>query len=325
MNKFAKQLLPFSSLLFIISLWTFLEPDTFLTFQNFKNVLSSSAANGIIAAGMTFVIITAGIDLSVGSMLAMCGIIGSIVMLALSGAGWTQISSGVAMELGGLSMLVGTLTGMAVGALCGFLNGALVTRLKLAPFIVTLGSMSIFRGVSHIINSSRPISISAYSWLDTGSILGVPSSVIIFALVLLVMGYVLKYTPFGRYTYAIGSNPQTAFHAGVNVNKILVWIYTILGALVGLAAMIMTSRASSAQPSAGLSLELDVIAAVIIGGCSPSGGKGTMLGTFIGCLLISFLRNGLTLLGVVAQIQLVAVGLIIIIAVTSDRLAAKKS
>ena len=325
MNKFAKQLLPFSSLLFIISLWTFLEPDTFLTFQNFKNVLSSSAANGIIAAGMTFVIITAGIDLSVGSMLAMCGIIGSIVMLALSGAGWTQISSGAAMELGGFAMLVGTFIGMTVGAFCGFLNGALVTRLKLAPFIVTLGSMSIFRGVSHIINSSRPISVSAYSWLDTGSILGIPSSVVIFALVLLIMGYVLKYTPFGRYTYAIGSNPQTAFHAGVNVNKILVWIYTILGALVGLAAMIMTSRASSAQPSAGLSLELDVIAAVIIGGCSPSGGKGTMLGTLIGCLLISFLRNGLTLLGVVAQIQLVAVGLIIIIAVTSDRLAVKKS
>ena len=162
MNKLAKQLLPFSSLLFIISLWTFLEPDTFLTFQNFKNVLSSSAANGIIAAGMTFVIITAGIDLSVGSMLAMCGILGSIVMLVLSGANWTQISGGAAVELGGFSMLVGTLTGMLVGALCGFLNGALVTRLKLAPFIVTLGSMSIFRGISHIINSSRPISVSAH-------------------------------------------------------------------------------------------------------------------------------------------------------------------
>ena len=323
MNKFAKQLLPFSSLLFIISLWTFLQPDTFLTFQNFKNVLSSSAANGIIAAGMTFVIITAGIDLSVGSMLAMCGMLGSIVMLALSGAGWAQISGGTPVAMGGFAMWIGTLAGMAAGALCGFVNGALVTRLKLAPFIVTLGSMSIFRGISHIINSSRPISVSAYSWLDTGSLLGIPAAVALFALVLLVMGYILKYTPFGRYTYAIGSNSQTAYHAGVNVNKTLVWIYTILGALTGLAAMIMTSRASSAQPSAGLSLELDVIAAVIIGGCSPSGGKGTMLGTLIGCLLISFLRNGLTLMGVVAQIQLVAVGLIII-AVTSDRLAARK-
>ena len=222
-------------------------------------------------------------------------------------------------------MIAGTFVSILAGAFCGFANGMLITRLKLAPFIVTLGTMSIFRGISHIINSSRPISVSAYSWLDTGSILGIPASVVIFAVVLLVMGYVLKYTPFGRYTYAIGSNPQTAYHAGVNVDKMLVWIYTILGALVGLAAMIMTSRASSAQPSAGLSLELDVIAAVIIGGCSPSGGKGTMLGTLIGCLLISFLRNGLTLLGVVAQIQLVAVGLIIIIAVTSDRLAAKKS
>ena len=313
MNKFAKQLLPFSSLFFIISLWAFLEPDTFLTFQNFKNVLSSTAANGIIAAGMTFVIITAGIDLSVGSMLAMCGMLGSIVMLALSGASWSQISGGAAVAMGGWAMFVGTLAGMAAGALCGFLNGALITRLKLAPFIVTLGSMSIF------------LSVSAYSWLDTGSILGIPAAVVIFALVLLATGFVLKYTPFGRYTYAIGSNPQTAYHAGVNVDKMLVWIYTILGALVGLGAMVMTSRASSAQPSAGLSLELDVIAAVIIGGCSPSGGKGTMLGTLIGCLLISFLRNGLTLLGVVAQIQLVAVGLIIIIAVTSDRLAAKKS
>ena len=119
MNKLAKQLLPFSSLLFIISLWTFLEPDTFLTFQNFKNVLSSSAANGIIAAGMTFVIITAGIDLSVGSMLAMCGILGSIVMLVLSGANWTQISGGAAVELGGFSMLIGTLIGMAGGAIVG--------------------------------------------------------------------------------------------------------------------------------------------------------------------------------------------------------------
>jgi ribose/xylose/arabinose/galactoside ABC-type transport system permease subunit len=137
-------------------------------------------------------------------------------------------------------------------------------------------------------------------------------------------GFVLKYTPFGRYTYAIGSNVETAFHAGIDVNKVLVTIYTVAGICVGLAAMITTSRASTSQPTAGLALELDIIAAVIIGGCSPSGGKGTMTGTVIGTLLISFLRNGLTLLDVSTNIQLVVIGGIILLAVTTDQIATKR-
>lgn len=324
MNRFAKQLLPFCSLIFIISLWTFLKPDTFLSTRNFMNVFSRSSINGIMAVGMTYVIITAGIDLSVGSMLAICGMIGSVVMLAMSGAGWAAMSGGNYVELSVAAMVVGTLAAMLLGGLCGFANGMLITRLKLAPFIVTLGAMSIFRGAAYLINSGKPISVSDYSWLDTGTIAGIPSSIVLLGIVVVAMAFVLKYTRFGRYTYAIGSNPETAFHAGVNVNRVIVIIYSIVGGLVGLAAMIATSRASSAQPTAGLALELDIIAAVIIGGCSPSGGRGTMTGTVIGTLLIQFLRNGLNLLGISTNVQLVAVGAIIILAVTADQIATKR-
>ena len=181
--------------------------------------------------------------------------------------------------------------------------------------------MSIFRGVSYVLNDGKPFAISAYTYLDTGKLLGIPVPLLLFAIALAGSGFLLKYTKFGRYAYAIGSNVTTAFHAGINVNRILVGAYTFMGLLTGLAAMIYSSRASSAQPSAGLSLEMDVIAAVIIGGCSPAGGKGTMTGTLIGTLLISFLRNGLTLLNVSTNLQLIVIGFIIIFAVTADRLA----
>ena len=325
MDRFAKQLLPFCSLIFIISLWACLEPDNFLSFQNFSNVLRRSSVNGIMAAGMTFIIITAGIDLSVGSMLAMCGMLGSLGMLLAGGGNWATISGGNFIEMGWLPMLLGTLIGVGFGALCGFLNGLCITGLKLAPFIVTLGSMSVFRGISYLLNDGKPFAVSSYTFLDTGTLLGIPSAVVLLVVVLLVAGFLLRRTAFGRYTYAIGSNVQTAFHAGINVKKMLVLIYTMAGALTGLAAMITTSRASSAQPSAGIGLELDIVAAVIIGGCSPSGGRGTMLGTLIGTLLISFLRNGLTLLDISTNVQLVVIGLIIIFAVTADQLATRRN
>ena len=321
MNRFAKQILPFSSLLFIISLWTFLEPDKFLTAQNFINVLRRSSVNGIIASGMTFIIISAGIDLSVGSMLAMCGMAGSFLMLYLGGGSWAEISSGSYIALSVAVMLAGTLGGIAAGAICGYLNGFLTTKLKLAPVIVTLGTMSIFRGISYIANDGKPFATADYSYLDVGTIGKIPVSVLILALVMLFCGYLLKHTPFGRYTYAIGANEKTAFYSGINVNRIKLLIYMLTGALTGLAAMIGTSRASSAQPSAGISLELDVIAAVIIGGASPSGGRGSMTGTLVGVLLINFLRNGLTLLNISTNVQLVVIGLIIITAVAADQLA----
>lgn len=324
MNRFTKQLLPFCSLIFIISLCTFLEPDNFLSARNLVNVLCRSSINGIMAAGMTYIIITGGIDLSVGSMLAMCGMIGAASMLYFSGGTWADISSGSYIHLKLGAMIAGTLVCVLAGAVCGFANGMLITRLKLAPFIVTLGTMSIFRGISYIMNAGKPFAVSDYSWLDTGRVAGIPSSVILLVIVMVAFWFLLKHTRFGRYTYAIGSNVQTAFHAGINVNKTLVWIYTLTGALVGLASMITVSRASTAQPTAGISLELDIIAACIIGGCAPSGGRGTMMGTVIGTLLISFLRNGLTLLDISTNVQLVVIGLIIIVAVTADQFATRR-
>lgn len=324
MNRFAKQLLPFCSLIFIISLCTFLEPDNFLSTRNLVNVLCRSSINGIMAAGMTYIIITGGIDLSVGSMLAMCGMIGAASMLYFSGGTWTDISSGSYIHLKLGAMIAGTLVCVLAGAVCGFANGMLITKLKLAPFIVTLGTMSIFRGISYIMNAGKPFAVSDYSWLDTGRVAGIPSSVILLVIVMIAFWFLLKHTRFGRYTYAIGSNVQTAFHAGINVNKTLVWIYTLTGALVGLASMITVARASTAQPTAGISLELDIIAACIIGGCAPSGGRGTMMGTVIGTLLISFLRNGLTLLDISTNVQLVVIGLIIIVAVTADQFATRR-
>ena len=324
MNRFAKQLLPFCSLIFIISLCTFLEPDNFLSTRNLVNVLCRSSINGIMAAGMTYIIITGGIDLSVGSMLAMCGMIGAASMLYFSGGTWADISSGSYIHLKLGAMIAGTLVCVLAGAICGFANGMLITKLKLAPFIVTLGTMSIFRGISYIMNAGKPFAVSDYSWLDTGRVAGIPSSVILLVIVMIAFWFLLKHTRFGRYTYAIGSNTQTAFHAGINVNKTIVWIYTLTGALVGLASMITVARASTAQPTAGISLELDIIAACIIGGCAPSGGRGTMMGTVIGTLLISFLRNGLTLLDISTNVQLVVIGLIIIVAVTADQIATRR-
>ena len=324
MNRFTKQLLPFCSLIFIISLCTFLEPDNFLSARNLVNVLCRSSINGIMAAGMTYIIITGGIDLSVGSMLAVCGMIGAASMLYFSGGTWADISSGSYIHLKLGAMIAGTLVCVLAGAVCGFANGMLITKLKLAPFIVTLGTMSIFRGISYIMNAGKPFAVSDYSWLDTGRVAGIPSSVILLVIVMVAFWFLLKHTRFGRYTYAIGSNVQTAFHAGINVNKTLVWIYTLTGALVGLASMITVARASTAQPTAGISLELDIVAACIIGGCAPSGGRGTMMGTVIGTLLISFLRNGLTLLDISTNVQLVVIGLIIIVAVTADQIATRR-
>lgn len=324
MNRFTKQLLPFCSLIFIFSLCTFLDPDHFLKVDNMLNVLCRSSINGIMAAGMTYIIITGGIDLSVGSMLAMCGMIGAASMLYFSGGTWAEISTGSYIHLKLGAMIAGTLVCVLAGAVCGFANGMLITKLKLAPFIVTLGTMSIFRGISYIMNDGKPFAVSDYSWLDTGRVAGIPSSVILLVIVMVAAGFLLKNTRFGRYTYAIGSNTQTAFHAGINVNRTIVWIYTLTGALVGLASMITVARASTAQPTAGISLELDIVAATIIGGCAPSGGRGTMLGTVIGTLLIAFIRNGLTLLGVSTNVQLVVIGLIIIVAVTADQFATRR-
>ncbi len=314
MNKFVRQLLPFGSLMLIICFLAAYEPDTFLTLDNFLNVFRRSSVNGIIALGMTYVIISGGIDLSVGSMLALSGMAGAVTMIAVGGA-----------DPHGAALVIGTVVGILAGLVCGFLNGTLITKLKLPPFIVSLGTMSAFRGISYVMNNGQPYNVPSYKYLGSGVVFGVPVSILIFILFVAVAGFLLRYTRLGRYTYAIGSNREAAFHAGVNVDRNLIYIYSLTGLFVGIAAMIATSRTVSAQPTAGITLELDIIASVVIGGASLSGGRGSITGTIIGTLLISFLRNGCTLLGISTNVQLIVIGAIIIAAVAVDQLARSKA
>lgn len=314
MNKMVRQLLPFATLTLIVCILSVLKPESFLTTENILNVLSRSSVNGVIAMGMTAVIISAGIDLSVGSMMALCGMVGAYVMLAIGGT-----------IPGVFAMLVGSIVGVAIGGVCGFLNGTLITRLKLPPFIVTLGTMSAFRGISYVMNDGKMYDVPSYTYLGSGDVLGVPVCVVLFAIIVAAAFFVLRYTRLGRYTYAVGSNREAAFHAGVNVTRTLVSIYALTGLAVGIAAMIATSRTVSAQPTAGISLELDIIASVVIGGASLSGGRGTVTGTIVGTLLISFLRNGCTLLGISTNIQLIVIGAIIIGAVALDQMARSRA
>lgn len=310
MNKLFRQILPFISLVLLICVLSVLQPESFLTIDNLLNVLRRSSVYGIIAVGMTSVIISGGIDLSVGSMLSLCGMTGAAAMVALGGDNLSENSP-----------LIGTFVGIVTGTLCGFLNGLVITRLSLPPFIVTLGTMSFFRGISLVMKDGQPVNVASYKYLGEGDIAAIPVSVIIFAIVVSLFVFILRFTRLGRYTYAIGSNREAAFHSGVQVNRNLLIIYTIVGFLVGIAAMIATSRTVSAQPTAGQGAELDVIAAVVIGGASLSGGQGNIIGTIIGTLLISFLRNGCTLLGISTNAQLIVIGIIIVVAVAIDRLA----
>jgi ribose/xylose/arabinose/galactoside ABC-type transport system permease subunit len=314
MNRFVRQLLPFGTLILLIAILSALEPDAFLTAENFFNVLSRSSVNGIVAMGMTAVIISGGIDLSVGSMMAVAGMVAGLIMTR----------DGTIVPTAGL-MWIGTLAGLATGLVCGLLNGALITGLSLPPFIVTLGTMSAFRGICYVMNEGMMFDVPPYTFLGQSTVAGVPVNVLIFLAIALLSFFILRYTPLGRYTYAIGSNREAAHHAGVNVKRNLLVVYTLTGLFVGLAAMIATSRTVSAQPTAGVSLELDTIAAVVIGGASLTGGRGTVVGTIIGTLLISFLRNGLTLRGISSDIQLIVIGAIIIGAVALDQMARAKA
>jgi ribose/xylose/arabinose/galactoside ABC-type transport system permease subunit len=314
MTRLIRQLLPFASLLLIITILSVLSPREFLTTENFFNFFRRSSVNGIIAVGATAIIISGGIDLSVGSMLALAGMMGAWTMQKIGGDTMTA-----------RAMVLGTLVGIAAGTFCGLGNGLLITRLKLPPFIVTLGTMSAFRGIAYVMNDGQPYNVPAYSYLGNGEVAGLSVSVFIAAVIMALASLVLRYTSLGRYTYAIGSNREAAFHAGVKVDRNLTAIYTLAGLLVGVAAMIATSRTVSAQPTAGLGLELDIIAAVVIGGASLSGGRGTIIGTVIGTLLIGFLRNGCTLLRISTNVQLIVIGAIIIIAVAVDQMARTKA
>ena len=280
----------------------------FLTSSNLLNVMEQTAINAVIAVGMTFVILSAGIDLSVGSIAALSG----VVLANRLQAGWPLA----------LAILAGLLT----GALCGLFSGLLITRGKLPPFIATLGMMSVCRGAALLFTDGRPISgfDESLRWLSTGRILGVPVPVLLTILLYGVAIVLLNRTRFGRYVYAIGGNEEATRLSGVAVGFHKTLVYILSGVTAALASVLLTARLNSAQPIAGMMYELDAIAAVVIGGTSLTGGLGTLGGTLIGALTMGVLRNGLNLLGISSFLQQIVIGLVIIAAVLMDSLVKSK-
>ena len=274
----------------------------FLTVANLLNVAQQTVVNALVAAGLTFVIISGGIDLSVGSILAFAG----IVMAHALRAGWPAP--------------LAVLAGLAVGAACGAVNGGLVAFGRLPPFIATLGMMSVARGGALLASDGRPVSgfSAPFRWLATGEVAAVPASVLLLLAVYAAAHFALQRTKFGRYAFAIGGSEEAALLSGVPVRRYQVGIYAAGGGLAALAAVVLTARLNSAQPIAGLGYELDAIAAAVIGGTSLMGGQGSILGTLLGALIMGVLRNGLNLLGVSSFIQQVVIGAVIIAAVLFD-------
>ncbi|MCD6309673.1 MAG: substrate-binding domain-containing protein, partial [Candidatus Eremiobacteraeota bacterium] len=309
MSKFGRvieNLTVFFAFLIICIFISVLSPD-FLTISNLRNVILQASINAVLAVGLTFVILTAGIDLSVGSILAFAGIVLGHALHA------------------GVPLPVALLICLIAGALCGLVNGFLVTKGQLPPFIATLGMMSIARGLALVASNGNPISSfgESFRFIANGQLLGIPVLVIITAIVYIIAHIVLTRVPFGRYVYAVGGNEEAARLSGVNTNKVLNWVYIISGFLSGLGAIMLTSRLNSAQPTAGIMYELDAIAATVIGGTSLMGGYGGVGGTLIGALIISVIRNGLNLMNVSSFIQQSGIGGVIILAVLIDRLKDK--
>jgi ribose transport system permease protein len=284
----------------VITFWV-LTPH-FLTLSNLLNIAQQTCINAVIAVGMTFVIIAAGIDLSVGSIVAFSGV---VLARALQS---------------GIPLFAAILIGLGVGLICGLVNGLLISFGKLPPFIATLGMMSVARGAALLYTQGRPVSgfSASFRWLSTGEVAHVPAPVILMILVYAVAHFVLKRSKLGRYTYAIGGNEEAAVLSGVNVTIYKTVIYGLCGMFSGLAAIILTARLNSAQPIAGMMYELDAIAATVIGGTSLMGGEGSVLGTLIGALIMGVLRNGLNILGVSSFVQQIVIGSVIVAAVLAD-------
>ncbi len=286
----------------------------FLSMGNMLNIVRQISVIGLIAFGVTMCIITTGIDLSSGSVLALSAVV------AASLAQQPDWAARMYPNLPALPVIVPILAGLGVGALCGFVNGALISKTGIPPFIATLGMMTAARGLALLYAQGRPISTLTpeYNYIGQGVLFGVPFPVIILIVMALVSRILLKHTKFGKYTYAIGGNENAAVVSGVNIDKYKILIYTYAGMLSGLAGVVLSSRISSGQPGLGQSYELDAIASAVIGGTSLSGGIGTIPGTIVGALIIGVMNNGLTLLNVQAYTQLIVKGVIIVGAVILD-------
>ena len=290
-------------LLLLIVLMAVLAPN-FLTVDNALNVARAVSINAILAAGLTLIILTGGIDLSVGSIVAVSGV-GAVLL-------WSN----------GTPTPLAVLGGVAIGALAGMVNGALVAWLALPAFIVTLGSLTALRGLAYSMLNGQPLVASelGYRGLGNGSVAGIPQPVVIMVVVYAVTWFLLERTRFGRHVYAVGGNMEAARLAGINVKRVLLTVYMLGGAAAGVAGVIFSARVLSAQPTAGTGYELDAIAAVVLGGTALAGGRGRILGTLVGAIIIGVLSNGLVLMNVPFFYQLIIKGLVIIIAIALDSL-----
>ncbi|MCW5983157.1 MAG: ABC transporter permease [Bryobacteraceae bacterium] len=302
-----QRLLPFLTLIALFVGLSIASPH-FLTVVNLSSVVRQTAVINIMALGMTLVIVAGGIDLSVGSILAMAGLLGTMAMA------------------NGYSILTGIAVGLAAGAFWGFVNGFLITRLRIAPFIVTLGTMGIVRGLALIISNGLPVHDvpRGFSFLGDGELFHVPFALLLVLGAALVVHVILEHTRLGRYAFAIGSNPDAALYAGVPIVFHMTAVYTIGGLLTGLAGMIEASRLMTGQPTAGMTYELLAIAAVVIGGGSLRGGEGSVIGTLIGGFIMGLLSNGSDLLGISPYLQQAIIGAVIILAVAVDEFRKRK-
>lgn len=298
------------ALLVLIAVVSFLNPNFFML-DNLLNILRQTSVNAIIAVGMTLVILTAGIDLSVGSVLALCGAVAATM---------------VGLEL---PVYVVIPAALALGAALGGISGVIIAKGKVQAFIATLVTMTLLRGATLVYTDGRPVSTGfsdaadSFAWLGTGYLFGIPVPIWLMALVFIAAWYMLNHTRMGRYIYALGGNEAATRLSGINVDRVKIAVYALCGLLAALAGLIVTSRLSSAQPTAGTGYELDAIAAVVLGGTSLAGGKGRIMGTLIGAMIIGFLNNALNLLDVSSYYQMIAKAVVILLAVLVDNKSGK--
>lgn len=322
-NDFKLYLARFQSgiaLILMVVVMSFMH-SSFLTADNGWNIMRQISINMCISIGMTLIILTGGIDLSVGSILAFSGAV--TAGLLKNGVAISQTNTFVEFTVFGAVVV-----GLLVGGVLGLFNGFMIVKLKIPPFVATLGMLSIARGLTRLWTGGFPITGlgESFAYIGTGfdPVIGFPIPVWISVILVTAFTVLTTRTQLGRYIFAVGSNEQSSHLSGVNVNCVKLWVYTLAGFLAAVGGILVTSRLDSAQPNAGMGYELDSIAAVVIGGTSLSGGRGSILGTVMGCLIIGVLNNSLTLLNVSPNWQLVIKGVVILIAVAIDKMNLNK-
>ena len=313
-----KKLQPLIALIVMVVAMALLS-DKFLTLMNQRNILLQISVNLCLSIGMTLIILTGGIDLSVGAMLGLAG----AVAAGLLKNGLALKAFGVVLQFTPFGAVV---AGILVGLALGCFNGIAITRFKLPPFVATLGMLSIARGLTMLWTGGFPVTDLGpqFGFIGAGFFLGVPMAVWISAALVVIFYFISKRTTLGRYIYAVGGSEKATAFSGINVNRVKIWVYALGGALAAVAGLIVTARLDAADPKAGLGYELDSIAAVVIGGTSLSGGRGSILGTVLGCLIIGVLNNGLFLLDVSPFWQQVVKGFVILAAVAADKMGSRR-